>query len=297
MTIAEWQALNANAVAPPSTLLDDPTSSGAQLQLELASTDDLPWHNELDNPIPDLRDVDPSPVDFAELMAPPTSFPVASGGKSPLDSYRNTHQNWFVRLIFLVVAVLHTRHHVTFCACSLLLFTLSLIFLHLSLTSSKNRIPFTLDTVLIQLNLEDRFTLSPGCNVCQRLFQSTILRGSRCPDCNNDIFATPSPSLFQRLTNKTPPPPPPKLSAPIQTLSSLLANAFAHGPLEDQVQEWLSHTLTPGQYMSFMDGRVAQELKDHNGNLFFNPASLIESEIRLGVTWSVDWCVHQYFVE
>jgi hypothetical protein len=38
-----------------------------------------------------------------------------------------------------------------------------------------------------------------------------------------------------------------------------------------------------------MDGRIAQELKDHNSNLFFDMDSLINHKIRLGVTWSVDW--------
>jgi hypothetical protein len=42
---------------------------------------------------------------------------------------------------------------------------------------------------------------------------------------------------------------------------------FAHGPLEDQVQE----------YNNFMDGCVAQELKDYTGNLFFNSNSLAAS--------------------
>jgi hypothetical protein len=72
-------------------------------------------------------------------------------------------------------------------------------------------------------------------------------------------------------------------------LSLLLTDTFAHGPLEDQVQEWLLHTPTPGWYTGFMDGWVAQELQDSNGNLFFDSNSLIDSEIRLGVTWSVDW--------
>jgi hypothetical protein len=58
----------------------------------------------------------------------------------------------------------------------------------------------------------------------------------------------------------------------------------------------MNHTPTPGLYTGFMDGRVAQELKDANGNLFFDPASLVEDEIRLGVTWSVDWYVHQLTV-
>jgi hypothetical protein len=45
-----------------------------------------------------------------------------------------------------------------------------------------------------------------------------------------------------------------------------------------------------------MDGRVAQELKDYNGNLFFNQNSTIEGKIRLGVTWSVDWSVYQSII-
>jgi hypothetical protein len=289
MTIAERRRYDANAATPPSTVLGDPTSADAQLQLEIADADDPPQHDEPDIPIPNSQGSADSPEDLAELMAPPSNFAIESNSQSPLDTYRDAHESWFVRLILLVVAVLHTRHHLTFRACSLLLFSLSLIFFHLSLTSSENRIPYTLDTVLLKLKLEDRFAISPGCDICQRLFQPTLPRGSRCPDCNNDIFTTPSPSLFRRLTGKTPPPPPPKFSVPIRTLSSLLTDAFAHGPLEDQVQEWLSHTPTPGRYTGFMDGRVAQELKDSNGNLFFDSNSLIDGEIRLGVTWSVDW--------
>jgi hypothetical protein len=296
MTIAERRHYDANAAAPPSTVQQDLISADAHLQLEIADADDPPQHDEPDVPISNLQGSVDSPEDLAELMAPPSNFAIGSSSQSPLDTYRDAHESWFVRLILLVVAVLHTRHHLTFRACSLLLFALSLIFFHLSLTSSENRIPGTLDTVLLKLKLEDRFAVNPGCDICQRLFRPTIPRGSRCPDCNNEIFSAPSPSLFRRLTGKTPPPPPPKLSVPLRTLSSLLTDAFAHGPLEDQVQEWLSHTPTPGQYTGFMDGRVAQELKDDNGNRFFDPTSLIEGEIRLGVTWSVDWYVHRYSI-
>jgi hypothetical protein len=51
----------------------------------------------------------------------------------------------------------------------------------------------------------------------------------------------------------------------------------------------MSYQLHPGQYNSFMDGRVAQELKDNAGNLFFDPKSLEPNKICLGVTWSINW--------
>jgi predicted Zn-ribbon and HTH transcriptional regulator len=283
MTIAERRH-NVDAALPPSTAAEDPAVT--ELQLGLAFADDEPQHEELTPLVSDPQD---QHVEQADVLAPPTNLPIKSPGQSPIDLYRESHEHWFVRLVFLLVAVLHTRHHVSFRACSLLLFTLSLIFLHLSLTSSENRIPFTLDTVLNKLQLEDRFAILPTCNSCQRPFQRVIPSDSQCPDCKSDLFTAPSATLFRRLTGKAPPRPPPKLSVPVRSLSSLLTDAFAHGPLEDHVQEWQSHIPTPGQYTSFMDGRVAQELKDHNGNLFFNQDSIIEGEIRLGVTWSVDW--------
>jgi hypothetical protein len=145
---------------------------------------------------------------------------------------------------------------------------LSLIFHNLLLTSSENQIPFTLDAILLRLNLEDCFIITPTCDICQRLFQPNIPLDSQCPDCNIDLFTAPLATLFQRLTGKSPPSLPPKLSVPVQTLSLLLTKAFAHGPLEDQVQEWQSHTPTPGQFTGFMDGHVVQELKDHNSKFF-----------------------------
>jgi hypothetical protein len=148
LTIEERRRIEEVAL-PSSAAPVDPAIN--ELQLELAYAEDLPQH-EVAPCIPGSPDNHDQPP---EVLTPPSSFPVHLPFQSPLDSYCKAHQNWFVRLIFLLVAVLHTRHHVPFCACSLLLFTLSLIFSHLSLTLSEARIPFTLDTVLFKLNLED----------------------------------------------------------------------------------------------------------------------------------------------
>jgi hypothetical protein len=293
MTIAERQHIDTNAALSFSALSIEPTTTNAQLQLELADTNDLPQHDGSDVSIPNLQSATDMPADITNLLVLPSGFPIGSPSKSPLDLYCNAHQSWFVRLIFLlVVAVLHTRHHVTYHTCSLLLFMLSLIFVHLSLTPPENQIPVMLNTVLLKLNLQDQFTINPVCNICQWIFKPNMPHGSQCPDCQNNLFIVSLSILFQCITGKSLPLPPPRLLVPIQTLFSLLTEAFTHGPLEDQIQEWMDYTLTPGHYTGFMDSCVAQELKDHSSNLFFHPASLIEDKIHLGVTWSIDWYIH-----
>jgi hypothetical protein len=262
------------------------------LQHALHRLDNPPEREESTPPppqtFPNLQNIDVPPSDN---LASLTDFPICARGESPLDSYMNAHEHHFARIVFLLIAVLHTKHHVTFRACGLILFVISVIFANISITGTHNAIPHTLDTILKRLNLEDRFKICPACEICQRVFKSSTPRGSRCPQCDEDLFISNSPTLFQRMTGRSPPLPPPRLAVPIQTLSELLTDSFAHGPLEDQVVEWMSCQSHPGQYNGFMDGRVAQELKDNAGNLFFDPESLDANEIRLGVTWSVDWYV------
>jgi DNA-directed RNA polymerase subunit RPC12/RpoP len=263
-----------------------------ELQHALDYLDNPPEHEDLipapSYVLPEQQDV---PGLVSNQLSQPSAFPIRMRGKSPLETYNDTHDSWFVRIILLLVAVLHTKHHVTFRACGLILFVLSTVFTHLSLTPTHNTIPHTLDTVLARLDLEDRFKSCPACVFCQQIFRPTTPHGSRCPQCDENLFIKNVPTLFYRLTGRSPPPPPPKLSVPVRTLSELLTDSFAHGPLEDQVQEWMSYRPRRGQYSSFMDGRVAQELKDRTGNQFFDPNSLDANEIRLGVTWSVDWYV------
>jgi DNA-directed RNA polymerase subunit RPC12/RpoP len=292
LTIAERRRIDDAYNDPPPPQLQEADIDTINLQHALAHLDDTPEREEIIYAPPDtLSNLPDILVSAPDPLGQLSDFPTGIHNRSPLDTYNSAHKLWFVRLIFLLVAVLHTRHHVTFRACALILFVLSVVFAHLSLTSTHDTIPYTLDTVLTRLDLEDRFTISPACEVCQRNFSPSTSQGSRCPECNKALFIKSAPTLFQRLTGRSPPPPPPRLSVPVRTLSALLTEAFAHGPLEDQVQEWISHSPQAGQYNSFMDGRVAQELKDSTGNLFFDSNSLAANEIRLGVTWSIDWCV------
>jgi hypothetical protein len=292
LTIAEWRRIDDAYNDPSPSQVQEANIDIIDLQHALNRLDDPTEREEVIlasphvSPLPDLQeDLAPASATQAAL----SDFPTGPRSTSPLETYSDAHEYWFVRIIFLLVAVLHTRHHVTFRACGLILFVISVVFAHLSLTSNHNAIPYTLDTILKRLDLEDRFKICPACEICQQVFKSSTPRGSRCPQCDEDLFIGNSPTLFQRMTGRSPPPPPPRLSVPIRTLSELLTESFAHGPLEDQVVEWMSHQSHPGQYNGFMDGRVAKELKDNTGNLFFDPNSVDPHEIRLGVTWSVDW--------
>ncbi|KAG1888361.1 hypothetical protein F4604DRAFT_1916278 [Suillus subluteus] len=55
--------------------------------------------------------------------------------------YQNSHSEWFTRLIMILVAVLHAKHRVSFCACALILFTINTILLGLRVLDATNPIP------------------------------------------------------------------------------------------------------------------------------------------------------------
>ncbi|KDQ55891.1 hypothetical protein JAAARDRAFT_195137 [Jaapia argillacea MUCL 33604] len=150
--------------------------------------------------------------------------------------------------------------------------------------------PISLHSVIKTFELQDQFTVHPGCPSCHRIFQPTIPSSSHCPNCDLPLFTSKGTNIFQKLSGRRPPPPPLKFAVPIAPLSSLLADFFAEGEMESSVDEWQQTPHEPGQYTSPMDGTVPCEVKSHNGSLFFDKASLEEeNEIRLVVTFSLDW--------
>lgn len=106
------------------------------------------------------------PAARASLGSNNQAHPVST----PLRNYEKAHVHWFVRVILLLVAFLHTRFHVTFCACALVLFTCCQIFIGLKLLPSDDKfMPITLTTTLKHLRLDDNFTIYVVCEVCHHL--------------------------------------------------------------------------------------------------------------------------------
>jgi hypothetical protein len=76
--------------------------------------------------------------------------------------------------------------------------------------------------------------------------------------------------------------------APIQTLSVALAQFFARPGMVSAVNAWKTRRTVAGELRSMQDGNIWKTLRGHDGDpFFFSPSS--EEEIRLGLTFSLDW--------
>jgi len=84
--------------------------------------------------------------------------------------------------------------------------------------------------------------------------------------------------------------PPPKMSVPVAPLSEQLIEFLARPGMEHIVEGYQQRKTVPEELNSIMDGRVWNEIEGPDGKPFFHKASLTEpDEIRLGVTFAVDW--------
>ncbi|KAI9060901.1 hypothetical protein FKP32DRAFT_1577145 [Trametes sanguinea] len=204
-------------------------------------------------------------------------------------TYTNAHPVWFVRLILLLVAFLHTHHHVTFRAADLLLFTLRAIFVTLKLIEPHDPMPQTLTTTLRRLDLQDRFYILVECPTCRRLYRpdlNDVL--AKCYLCKTSLFTDPSRILLLRVLNRPPPTPIPKTVSPVRLLSAVLAYLLGQAGMETYWDAWKTRTAPPpGEFRSIEDGRRWQLLRGPDGRPFFGPQCL--DELRIPVIFHVDW--------
>ena len=231
----------------------------------------------------------PREVELDTNLLPPTDIPIKQPRRSPLKAYDESHSNAFIRVLIILVALLHTKHHVPFRACNFILFSLGTVLLSMGFITTDMAIPQSLQTVLKRLNLEDRFTVFPICARCHRIFRTDISPDSLCPDCKLSLFKPVHQSVFRRLTGSMPPPPPPSASAPIQTLSSVLTDFFSRPGMENELDGWRRTEHKEGEYKDICDGDVWRTSIGPDGKPFFDRS--VEHEIRLGVTMSFDWYV------
>ncbi|KII83669.1 hypothetical protein PLICRDRAFT_180270 [Plicaturopsis crispa FD-325 SS-3] len=221
------------------------------------------------------------------VAAPSTAIRIAQRRLSEI--YQSSHDIWFVRAILTLVALLHTKHHVSFRACALILFVLNSIFISLGILLPSSAMPLTLHTVINRFDLNDQFTIHPVCKTCHRVYAPDISTNSKCRACKTPLFKTPSTFLWHRLTKKKPPPPTPITAAPIHLLSDQLAKMLSQRPeIEAECDEWKTHERTPGTYRKIMDGNVWNELKGPDGKRFFDPDDESD-ELRIATTISIDW--------
>ncbi|KAG1862061.1 hypothetical protein DFJ58DRAFT_657027 [Suillus subalutaceus] len=240
--------------------------------------------------IPDVQ-VAPSnsqhaPVDQVQIT-PRSEF---EAPLNPRQVYQDAHPDWFGRIIIIMVAILHAKHHVSFRACALILHCVTTILLSLGILHPTQPLPTTLNTVIHHLDLHDRFTIYPVCGHCHRIFPTDIPTNALCSDCDSRLFKPVSNRLFRMVTGRKAQRPPPVCAAPIQVPSSLLANFLAHGDNEAACESWRSRTVKPGELHDISDGEVWRTIQGPDQAPFFSGTETSQ-ELRIGVTMSLDWYV------
>ncbi|EIW53620.1 uncharacterized protein TRAVEDRAFT_52738 [Trametes versicolor FP-101664 SS1] len=235
--------------------------------------------------IPDVSELDhPALAHALDLPALPPSL-------SPRVVFERSHPLWYVRVILLLVAYLHTHHHVTFRASDLTLSMLRAIFVALGMLDSRDPMPRTLTTTFKRLDLTDKFHILIECSSCRRLFRPDIANKKlHCFVCNTPLFTTPSCALalLIRVLRMDAPIPIPRTIAPLCLLSSAIAYLMNQPGIETYWEAWTTRPAPPpGEYRSIHDGSRWKILVGPDGKPFFGPD--INGELRVPVILHVDW--------
>ena len=275
MSIKEKRALEARALQAE----EERSSITTPIQVDSGSLD----NEETENTMPATNDTE------VQDLSRPSALPTAKPRRGLREIYTSSHDVWFVRIAMTLVAFVYIQFNVPFRACNLILYVLNALFLTLRVLPIETSMPTTLQTVMSRLELEDRFLVFPVCSKCHRFFNCTIPADSTCPDCDTPLFRPTDDFLFSRIPGRKAPPPLPELCAPLQNLSSLLAEFLSRPGMEEVVGSyWKKRPRKAGFRCDIMDGDPWQTLKGPNGKLFFDPNDQTE-ELRIGVNLGIDW--------
>ncbi|KAF8839069.1 hypothetical protein BDN67DRAFT_878520, partial [Paxillus ammoniavirescens] len=274
-----------NNPPPPSSsmlgLYDDP-EGGEDIH------NDLLLHTE---PVSDSSDLEALPQKGPQASSAPMTIPTPPSYEpppNPLQVYQDAHTTWFGRLLIVMVAILHTKHCVSFRACALILQCFSVVLLTLCMLEPTSPIPMTLNTIINHLDLGDRFVVYPVCIYCHRIYPTDTLVNALCSECDNRLFKLVSNRVFRMVTGCKPQPPPPTCATPIQLPSSLLTDFLASADNENACETWKVHMTKPGELHDISDGEVWKTAWGPDQQPFFSKADS-SNELRIGVTMSLDW--------
>ncbi|TFK81258.1 hypothetical protein K466DRAFT_502435 [Polyporus arcularius HHB13444] len=262
-------ALGQPAAPVQSAAEDGSAATGSQDDSDTQS--DIPGLSKAEHPL------------FARALKLP-ELPIQ---KVPSKAFSDAHDKWYIRSIIVLIAFLHTRHHVTFRACDITLFALRTIFVALDLIDKNDDMPATLKTAFTRLKVEDRFHVLPECSRCRRIFKPGTKHHVKCPSCNNPLYLRTSPNTLMRLLGRTQPEPIAKAVTPLRLLSRVLAYVVTQPGMETALDAWRSRTPPPpGEYHSIHDGKCWKTIKGSDSRPFFGPEGA--DELRIGVILHAD---------
>ncbi|KAJ6565433.1 hypothetical protein B0H10DRAFT_2112909, partial [Mycena sp. CBHHK59/15] len=157
-----------------------------------------------------------------------------------------------------------------------------------------------LKTVFSKFDINDHFAVHLICFHCHHVFEPDIEVDTFCPDCQEEVFGGTKRHNYDAWEDADVDPedsddPPgsgkrkPYMVSPIQLLSMGLQDFFKRPGMVSAVNSWRTRTEVDGELRCMQDARVWKELKDGDGDSFFFSPKAEEEEIRLGVSFSLDW--------
>jgi hypothetical protein len=187
-----------------------------------------------------------------------------------LDTFIKSHDKWFVRGISLLIGFLHTKHHVSFRACGIILWTLRSIFIVLGILTSHDHMPTTLGTTFMHLGLTDRFNLLIVCPKCRAISQPpitvlTLEANSLCHLCQMGLYLGISNNHladYRQSGSQSTKSIKPKIVVPFASLKDLLTKLLSRPGMEVQIDAWHSLPQVVGKYEAIWDGSIWKTILD-----------------------------------
>ena len=190
--------------------------------------------------------------------------------------------------IYAIVAWLHLNFHLPRVACNAVLWAFALV---ISAIAPSAAIPFvTLKSANHSLGLDSLpITILVVCPGCKEVYRSSNGACATCTKCSATLFKD---SATARGTFRKSPVP--IIKYPTMSIASQLQAMLVVPGLEDLLDGWRQQAREEGVYRDIFDGAVVHGLLGPDGKRFFANDGPHHSrgpngELRIGVTWGVDW--------
>jgi hypothetical protein len=198
----------------------------------------------------------------------------------------------YLLCIYTLVSWLHTEFHLPRVACHA---TLSILAIIVGILAPAAYAPLvTLKSVNRTLGLDAPIYILTVCPQCREVYPwaTSADAPDTCTRCDAELYLSDHTFCGCRCIDRRP-----HIKYPFLSISAQLPAIMSTPGVEESMDEWRTMCRTPGQYNDIFDGRICQGLRGPDGKKFFSNLpdereSGPSGELRIGLTWGVDW----YFI-
>lgn len=196
------------------------------------------------------------------------------------------HTHPAIRLLYILVAWLHTHFHLPFIACRAILVIVAFIISTAATSFDTSETYKTLPSVLNHLGVNPDFVVLPVCPECFEVYPASTPTSDVCARCDSPIFKA---AVGHKKAT-------PLLQFPVKSIEEQLVDILHVDGVEDLLEQWRFKERCIGKYLDNFDGEICKILKGPDSRPFFeNPLPPeTRDELRIGLTLGVDWYVIRF---